>query len=39
VVENIACVKPHNKEKSLVNLPMVEHRFEEIDLNVVNLDK
>lgn len=25
--------------KSLVNLPMVEHRFEEIDPNVVSLDK
>jgi hypothetical protein len=36
VIANIITyVKPCNKEKSVVSLPMVEHRFKEIDLNVV----
>jgi hypothetical protein len=32
-------IKPCNKEKNVVNLPMVEHRYEETDPNMVSLDK
>jgi hypothetical protein len=37
VVNTTTFIKPRNKEKSVVSLPMVEHRSKEIDPNVVNL--
>jgi hypothetical protein len=35
VANTITFVKPRNKEKSVVSLPMVEHRSKETNLNVV----
>jgi hypothetical protein len=35
VANTITFVKPRNKEKSVMNLLMVEHRSKETDLNVV----